>query len=107
MLSPDPFPDEGLFVRSDQYSFVRAGVPSLFLNLGMKSANDGVDAAAEVKKWLVTNYHSPKDDGSQSIQYGDAEKLAQFTALVTYHAANDPSRPAWNQNDFFGKRFAK
>ncbi len=36
-LAPDPFPQEVFFVRSDQYSFVRRGVPSLFLFMGLKS----------------------------------------------------------------------
>jgi len=104
-LSPDPFPDEGLFVRSDQYSFVRTGVPCLQMDLGLKSDKAGVDAQAEMKKWLVTIYHSPQDDASQPIHYEASARFARFTALVTYSIANDPMRPAWNANDFFGKRF--
>lgn len=30
-LTPDPMPEEVIFIRSDQYSFVRQGVPSVFL----------------------------------------------------------------------------
>ena len=33
-VAPDPFPEEGIFTRSDQYSFVKRGVPSLFLYIG-------------------------------------------------------------------------
>lgn len=50
VVSPDPFPDEGNFVRSDQYSFIRTGVPSLYIDLGLKSEKPGVDAVAEMKK---------------------------------------------------------
>ena len=105
-LSPDPFPDEGYFVRSDQYSFVRAGIPSLQLDLGLKSDRAGVDPLAEMKKWLTTIYHSPKDDTSQPIHYESSAKFARFAALVTYYAASSPKRPVWNTNDFFAKRFA-
>jgi Zn-dependent M28 family amino/carboxypeptidase len=106
-LSPDPFPDEGFFVRSDQYSFIRTGVPSLQMDLGLKSEKLGVDAVAEMKKWLVTIYHSPKDDTSQSIEYENSARFARFAALVTYYIAIDPRRPAWNPTDFFGRRFGR
>ena len=38
-LSPDPLPEEGLFTRSDHYSFVLQGIPSVFLMTGF--ANGG------------------------------------------------------------------
>ena len=30
-VTPDPEPDQHLFLRADQYSFVRQGVPSVFI----------------------------------------------------------------------------
>jgi len=106
-LSPDPRPEEGYFIRSDQYSFVRAGIPALQLDLGYKSAEPGVDPLAEQKKWSVTIYHSPKDEASQKIDYAGSARFARFAALLTYYAANAPQRPVWNTNDFFSKRFCK
>ena len=38
-LSPDPFPEETVFVRSDQYAFVRAGVPAVYLMGGVVGLN--------------------------------------------------------------------
>src|SRR4029453_6380361 len=38
-LSPDPQPEEVIFVRSDQYSFVRRGVPAIFLVHGQDSGS--------------------------------------------------------------------
>lgn len=106
-LSPDPMPEEGSFIRSDQYSFVRAGVPALQLDLGFKSDQPGVDPLAVMKKWMVTIYHSPKDDVSQSIHYESSARLARYAALITFSTANNPRRPEWNRGDFFGKRFVK
>jgi len=105
-LSPDPFPDEGLFVRSDQYSFVRAGIPSLQIDLGFKSEQSGVDPLAEIKKWLVTIYHSPQDDTSQPIHYESSAQFTRFASLLSYYTASLPKAPVWNANDFFVKRFA-
>ena len=106
-LSSDPMPEEGGFIRSDQYSFVRTGVPALQLDLGFKSDQPGVDPLAVTKKWMVTICHSPKDDASQSIHYESSARFARYAALITFSTANDPRRPEWNEGDFFGKRFAK
>jgi len=106
-ISPDYFPDEGYFVRSDQYSFVQTGVPSLFIDLGFKTDKPGVDPLATMKKWSVTTYHSPKDDASQPIDYETSAQFARFAALLVYYTANDLRRPLWNPSDFFGERFCK
>jgi len=106
-VSPDYFPDEGFFLRSDQYSFVQTGVPSLYIDLGFKTEKPGVDPLAVMKKWLVTTYHSPKDDVGQPIDYETSARFARFAALLVYFTANDLQRPVWNPNDFFGERFCK
>ena len=106
-ISSDYFPEEGDFVRSDQYSFVQTGVPSLYIDLGFKTDKPGVDPLAAMKKWLVTIYHSPKDDISQPIDYETSARFARFAALLAYHVANDPRRPVWDPGDFFGNKFCK
>lgn len=106
-MSPDSAPEEGYFVRSDQYSFVKAGVPSLMVDLGFKTDKPGVDPLAAMMKWAVTTYHSPKDDASQPIDYETSSRFARFAAVLTYHTANDLQRPVWNTNDFFGEKFCK
>lgn len=102
-VGPDPFPDEGLFVRSDQFSFVKRGIPSVWVDTGMTSSTPSIDALAIRKKWLVTAYHSPKDDASQAFDFGTSTKFARFVFLLGHAIAMDPMRPSWNPNDFFGK----
>jgi Zn-dependent M28 family amino/carboxypeptidase len=105
VVSPDYFPEEGYFIRSDQYSFIQTGVPSLFIDLGFKAVAPGVDPLAEMKKWNVTKYHSPKDDASQPVDYETSARFSRFAALLTYLTANDEARPTWNANDFLGTKF--
>jgi Zn-dependent M28 family amino/carboxypeptidase len=107
VVSEDPFPEEGVFVRSDQYSFVKQGIPSLFVEVGVKSTTPGVDALAIFKKWLVTNYHSPKDDVSQPIQYQTSARFAGFAFALGHAIAMAPEPPRWNENDFFGSKFGR
>jgi hypothetical protein len=104
-VSPDPSPDEGTFTRTDHFSFVKQGIPALFLDTGYNSGAPGVDALGAKKKWAVTVYHSPKDDASQKFDYATGARFARFAGLVGYRVAMDTERPKWNDGDFFGKRF--
>ena len=102
-VSPDPLPEEHFFRRADQYAFVLAGIPSIFVNEGLKSADPRFDGAAITKQWLETIYHSPKDDMNQPILYDWVVKQAQLNLLITYDVAQDSRRPAWKPGDFFAQ----
>jgi Zn-dependent M28 family amino/carboxypeptidase len=105
-LGPDPSPEEVFFVRSDQYSFVRRGVPSLFLFMGHKS-DPGVDGAALLKEWFRTRYHTPQDDVGQPMNFEAGARHAQLSFLVGLETANAQERPRWKAGDFFGKTFGR
>ena len=104
-LSPDPWPEQGLFVRSDQYSFVRKGVPSVFLVPGFTSADPKRDGAALTREWYRTVYHSPKDDASQPMDLEAGALLVRANVAIAWLLASDDLRPAWNRGDFFGQTF--
>jgi Peptidase family M28/PA domain len=105
-IAPDPFPQEVFFVRSDQYSFVRRGVPSLFPFMGLRS-DSGVDAAARFKEWIATRYHTPQDDIGQPMDLESGAKNAQFGFLVGLEIAEANERPAWKRGDFFERTFGR
>jgi Zn-dependent M28 family amino/carboxypeptidase len=105
-VSPDPFPQEVFFVRSDQYSFVRRGVPSLFPFMGLRS-DSGVDAPARFKEWLATRYHLPQDDVDQPMDLESGARNAQLEFLVGLEIANAAERPAWKEGDFFERTFGR
>ena len=100
-LIPDPSPEENIFVRSDQYSFVRHGVPSVFL-----VGHSGGEADERLKAWRREIYHSPQDDLSQPMDFESLAKFARVNYLVGYLVANRTRRPRWNRGDFFGTHFA-
>jgi hypothetical protein len=101
-LSPDPMPEEGLFVRSDHYRFVEAGVPAVFLMTGF--ANGG---EKEFRNFLETCYHRPCDDTSQNIDYQAGAKYARINYEITRELADADRRPAWKAGDFFGNKFGR
>src|SRR5262249_28091098 len=102
-ILPDPQPKRNLFIRSDQYSFIREGIPSLSLKVGFQA---GSPEEAPQKKWLTERYHAPSDDLQQPIDRQTMEGFdAAFTQLVLAVADRD-SRPKWKDSSFF-RRYAK
>lgn len=100
-LTPDPYPEENLFVRSDHYSFVKEGVPAISLDLG--PANGG-KAASE--KFRDTDYHGVGDDMNQTFNWDAGARFAQINYLIARDLADAPQAPRWYENNFFGDRFA-
>jgi hypothetical protein len=106
-LTPDPFPEQVFFVRSDHYSFVKQGVPAVFATEGMKAIDPAVNGRASFDGWMATRYHRPNDDLQQPLNFTAAAKGAQFQFLIGYHIATDAAVPRWNEGDFFGQRFGR
>lgn len=106
-LSPDPFPEEVVFVRSDQYPFVRRGIPALYVDPGYKAVDPSIDLPKLHKEWLRTRYHAPSDDLKQPIDYSAALLLAEFDFRLGLALANRAERPKWKPGDYFGERFGK
>lgn len=100
-LSPDPMPEQNIFVRSDHYSFVQQGVPSIMLSTGL--ANGG---EAAWKAYDDNRYHDPSDDLSQPINWEAGAKFARVNYLVARELADSPTEPRWYAADFFGDKFA-
>ncbi|MEA3037000.1 MAG: hypothetical protein QOH04_2777 [Sphingomonadales bacterium] len=100
-LSPDPMPEENIFVRSDHYEFVKEGVPAIMLATGF--ANGGAE------KWhafLRGAYHHPNDDMSQPIDWASGARFARLNYLISRELADSDRRPLWYKGDFFGDLFA-
>lgn len=105
-LSPDPWPEQALFTRSDHYSFVKQGIPSVFLVPGLQSADPDVDAAKVFGQFLGTHYHKPSDDFNQPFNWKAATKFTEVNYQIGNTLANQEQTPRWNDGDFFGDTFA-
>jgi Peptidase family M28 len=103
LLTTDPVPEEVRFVRSDQYSFMRHGVPAIMLDVGVRSTEKGVDGYELVSKFRHSLYHMPGDDRSQNINYDFLATIARVNAHMIFALANARDRPRWNNGDFFSR----
>ena len=96
---PDPNPDRNVFIRADQYSFVREGVPALFMKFGFLKNTPEYQIEHD---WRANRYHSPSDDLEQpGIFKEDAVKLDAYTAAIAVRVANAPTRPEWLPDSIF------
>jgi Zn-dependent M28 family amino/carboxypeptidase len=104
-ISPDPYPEEVRFIRSDQYSFVKAGIPAIHLKPGNKSTDASLDGAKLTRDWLRNIYHSPHDDLAQPFDFRSGARYAETNLRLVRSVANAAQRPEWTKGDFFGETF--
>ena len=102
-LQKDPEPERNIFIRSDQYSFIKQGVPSLFFKFG---SLPGSPEEKMQKEWLRVRYHAPSDDLSQPVDKAAAARFNEMIRELTVRAANGAARPTWKKESFF-RRFEK
>jgi len=105
-IGADPIPEQVLFIRSDHYSFVRQGVPSLFIKSGFVTGDDR-DGGAINAAYRRDVYHKPNDDMSQAFDFGAGADHARINFLTGWQVAQHTARPTWNTGDFFGELFGK
>lgn len=99
----DPEPLRNLFIRSDQYSFIKQGIPSLAMKVGF---DPGSPEESVFKTWLTERYHAPSDDTSQPVDLACAAGFGELVRAITVDVANAAERPAWHADSFF-RRYAK
>jgi Zn-dependent M28 family amino/carboxypeptidase len=102
-IAVDPEPDRNSFIRTDQYSFVLAGVPALAFKFGWTAGSPEYKAW---RQWLAQRYHSTEDNLSQPVDSGAAAQFNSFLGDLARRVANDEGRPHYVESSFF-HRFEK
>lgn len=105
-LSPDPWPEQVIFVRSDQYSFVKAGVPAVFLVPGWTSSDPAINGEEQMRGFEEEHYHDLTDDLNLPFDRASAQRFAAANFLIGLDVANRDAMVKWKEGDFFGERFA-
>ena len=105
-VAPDPYPEEGFFLRADNYPFARAGIPALYMALGtdaVGSSRQYVDSM--VKDYLERHYHQPSDEyQTVALNLEGSKQFAEFVRDVAIAIANDPTPPSWLPGSEFQRR---
>ena len=98
-MAPDPLPDRNVFIRTDQFSFVRRGIPALAFKFGFAKDTPQFDLEHD---WRANRYHSPADNLQQpGVMKEEAVKLDAFVAALARRVADADSRPQWLTGSVF------
>jgi hypothetical protein len=97
----DPMPEQALFVRTDHYSFVEQGIPSIHLQVGY--ANGGEE---QWKSYFASRYHRASDDMTQHIFWSAGPRFAELHHKLVRALADADRRPQWLRGSFLGDLFA-
>ena len=84
----DPAPEQGLFDRSDNVNFAKAGIPAPTYSLGFTAFD------AEIMK-----YYHQVGDHADSLDYDYLEQFFRSYVLSGVLIGNDPVTPTWNSGD--------
>jgi Zn-dependent M28 family amino/carboxypeptidase len=99
----DPEPLRNLFVRSDQYNFIRHGIPSVIMDVFYQANSP---EAKIFKDWLTQRYHAPSDDVNQPVDLRSAALYEAIVRRLLVETANADKRPQWKPDSFF-RRYAE
>ena len=95
-MVPDPTPEQAYFTRSDQYSFVKAGIPAVKLNPQFDA-----DGAARDTAFRSKDYHKQSDSIALPIRWDEADRFARLNFAIARDLANAPATPAWKPDSYF------
>ncbi len=101
-VQPDPEPLRNAFIRSDQYNFIRHGIPAVKLDVGF---DPGSPEQKIFKDWLTNRYHAPSDDVAQPVDLAAAALYEEVIRQLLISVANADARPTWKPDSFF-RRYA-
>jgi len=104
-LSPDPVPEQGFYLRSDQAPFARAGIPAVIFRPGFADRDGGTATnRALFVRWRSHAYHAPGDRFDQSdpsIDFASGVTMGRLVAAMAMELANAGDRPRWNPGEVF------
>jgi Zn-dependent M28 family amino/carboxypeptidase len=97
-VQPDPEPQRNSFIRSDQYNFIRHGVPAVAMKVGFDPSSPEQKL---FKDWLTYRYHAPSDDLDQPVDLSAAAGYEEIIRAMMISLADNSSKPTWNSDSFF------
>ncbi|WP_373398458.1 M28 family peptidase [Algoriphagus halophilus] len=105
-IDEDHLPEEVRFVRSDNYSFVKAGIPALRMKFGIQTEDSPTGLDSAISHMMSQIYHKPSDELGESFNFEGAKTYVELQFMNSYLINTSEARPTWNEHSFF-KRFEK
>lgn len=102
-IVPDPNPENGMFFRSDQFPFVKHGVPSIFAKGYIDAVKFGKEKTLKIiADYWANTYHKPGDEfKNDSADLSGLVDDAELFYKVGLNLANSTDWPKWNDDSEF------
>ncbi|MDO9274906.1 MAG: M28 family metallopeptidase [Lutibacter sp.] len=102
-ITDEPFPENGMYFRSDHFSFAQAGIPSLFIKGWQDSREHGKEWAKEqINNYWANTYHKPTDQyNPKTADLSGCVEDAKLFFKIGYQLANESTYPKWNEKSEF------
>jgi len=105
VVKPDAEPEKGFFYRSDQFSFAKKGVPSLYTDPGLDNVEHGAEwGMARREEYTAERYHQPSDEYDPNWDLGGAVQDLELYFMIGHRIANEDSYPNWREGNEFRAR---
>ncbi len=102
VVKPEAEPEKGFYFRSDQFSFAKVGVPSLYVDNGNDSVEHGLEWGLEQSAdWTSNNYHQPGDEYEDWWDLSGFVEDLQVVFEVGQMLAGEDSFPEWSKSSAF------
>lgn len=94
-------PEQGIFYRSDHFSFARIGIPAIYPNGGRDFIDKPEDWAAVVDSVRATNYHSVSDEINEFWDMAGMESDVRLIFRASFDIINRDEMMSWTPGDEF------
>lgn len=98
--------DAAYVERGDQLSFIKQGIPSLFIVPGNTPVDPKINGYKRTNRWLRKYYHSPLDDLKQDYSEKSFLTGVKLNFLTLYYIANRMETIEWNRRSWFLDKYA-
>ena len=88
----DPEPERNLLRRSDQWNFLKAGIPATAFVFGYRP---GTQSERIYREWYRIGYHKPQDDLAQRMDWKAAADFNRFFRDLVARVAEQETAPSW------------
>jgi len=108
-VMPEPSPENGMYFRTDHFSFAKRGVPAMFAKGWSDQAIHGKQwTAAQIQRYWAGHYHRPSDE--YDPETADLEGIVEDAKLffkIGHALATGDDYPRWREGSEFRKIRAK
>ncbi len=101
-LKGDQAPEQGYLYRSDQFSFMKAGIPAAYIEHGLDYVGRMPGWGDNMREeYNAARYHQPSDEYDPQFDYSGAVQQARVVFRVGLSVANATDIPVWNEGSQF------